>query len=417
MSRKFLYEHGIHKTIVLLLDGLGVGSMPDSLTFHDDLSSTLSQISEYSPNQISIPKLVSLGLSNLTFIKNWLRLEHTQGFYGKIKQYTNSTLPIAGYTQLFGSYRYHHNLTLSNSLNEFPEDLIYKIEKTTELTFIGKEKNTTYNILQKYGNEHIDTKYPLIYLMDDHSVNIAVEITENFDINQLYLLCEKIVILCEKYNIDKVIARPLKIEQGILLPILGSKIFGHSLEEANLLVALSEKNIETHSIGSIAQMIGVNWFTSHYESLNIAEVIKHLSILMHQRDTERLKSVLFVDLINDFYHKYGFQEHSKKREDSYIHYLQDIDKTISSIIKIMHAEDVLFILSPFAANPLAKKSYYTREYLPLLVYSKSFNPYDVGNLGLRDGLGDIAHTIAEIYSVDLLHINGHSFWEQISSQI
>ena len=415
LSNQYDQGEGVQKTIILIVDGLGIGPSPDTSLFQNIKTNTLSHLSEYTNKPLPCHTLSSLGLSNLTFVKNYLRIPFTSGFYGKVKCTFDYTLPKMGYMSLLASDTFI-NSTYSY-LNELSLEFLNKIEAETSYKFLGNVKGDTHQILEKYGQEHLSTKQAILYLTPDSALNIAVDISV-VELNKIYMICDKLSLFVEKYGVTRVVVRTFKYENSTWQFAPGMRIFNMFLSNSSLLESLDTHNIQTYSVGCIAEMVGMYYFREVYSLFIPADIFKKTAQLLRLRDKDEEKSVIFVTLEQDFYYRSKFKTQDSKVDD-YIHYLKEVDHFVQGLMHLMHKEDILFITSLFSSDPLMydSVSYYTREYLPLLVYSPTFKPYNSGNLGIRYNHSDIAKTVAEAYSINLGIGYGVSFWQDISSKV
>ena len=86
------------------------------------------------------------------------------------------------------------------------------------------------------------------------------------------------------------------------------------------------------------------------------------------------------------------------------------------LLRAMENEDMLYIVSDHGNDPTFEGTSHTREYVPLLVYSRMFRPRRQANLGVRATLADVAETIADSYDLNLRYA-ATSFWENMISQL
>ena len=113
------------------------------------------------------------------------------------------------------------------------------------------------------------------------------------------------------------------------------------------------------------------------------------------------KGLIFTNLV-DFDSKYGH------RRDilGYKNCLEEFDIRLGDLIKNLKDDDLLIINGDHGCDPTYKGTDHTREYVPLLVYTKALK--DSVNIGIRDSFSDIGATICENFHVIGLKV-GKSF--------
>ena len=114
----------------------------------------------------------------------------------------------------------------------------------------------------------------------------------------------------------------------------------------------------------------------------------------------------FVNLV-DFDALYGHRRDAK----GYYNSLVEFDSDLNQLIKELKEDDLLMVTADHGNDPTWHGTDHTREYVPLLVYSKSMK--NSGPLGLRDTFADIGATIAENFNVNPPKI-GKSFLKDIN---
>ncbi len=401
-----------YKTIFVMLNGLGIGPMPDTTNRDDKISNTLRCVSE-NTNKLRIPNLIQLGLSNLTYIKGWQRKSETMGYYGKIrKKFPGNEKPI-GCWEMLGFQQYLTPLVYEGKI---PEEMLSVFEKSTGVKFIGNIQCSHNTALERFGAEHTKSKNPIIYLMPDSSINIAAN-TSVYSIEQLYAFCQRMMHVLQDNNMLKLFARPFE-EKDQKYTFLGKdKFFLIQGKNETILETMLSNNIEVYSVGQFSQIFNGRGFTDTLPVSSSWDVFeKIIGLLQIDQSKESRGSLIFADFDHSFYDEDHSLEEPKQIKD-YGSYLEKIDSFLPYLFKAMTTEDILFIFSSYSANPTVSDEHYTDEYLPILAYSKLFNPYDMGNLGIRYSLRDITKTILEIYSIEIPFYQGESFWNKICFQI
>lgn len=89
--------------------------------------------------------------------------------------------------------------------------------------------------------------------------------------------------------------------------------------------------------------------------------------------------------------------------------LRRVDARLPEVMSRLTALDILLITADHGNDPTSGSSRHTREYVPVLAYGAQFSPVD---LGIRSTLADVGATVAELF--DLLPLDsGTSFAKEI----
>ncbi|MBQ2888846.1 MAG: phosphopentomutase, partial [Clostridia bacterium] len=112
----------------------------------------------------------------------------------------------------------------------------------------------------------------------------------------------------------------------------------------------------------------------------------------------------FTNLV-DFDMVYGHRNDT----DGYAAALSRFDSFIPEFTQKMRDEDLLIITADHGCDPDFSGTDHTREYIPMVIYSKNIKGT---NLGTRDGFSDIAASVAQYLDVEY-SLTGKSFLEAI----
>ena len=120
---------------------------------------------------------------------------------------------------------------------------------------------------------------------------------------------------------------------------------------------------------------------------------------------ENVNDGLFFTNLVEFDSKWGH----RRDVMGYAKGLEKFDERLEELMKEMREDDLLIINADHGCDPTFKGTDHTREYIPLLVYSKAFKTGK--NLGIRHSFADIGATIAENFNIRLS--SGESFLKDI----
>ena len=194
------------RVILFVLDGFGVGELPDADKYGDIGSNTFKGI--YKNTNLSIPNLKKLGLYNIDEIgiENE-KQENAIGNYGKaIEQAEGKNSPV-GHWEISGYIQHPGFKTYPKA---FPKEMIEEFKEKTGLKgILCNEVGSGTEILKRFGEEHIKTGYPIIYTSADSVFQIATH-EEVISVDELYNICKVAREMLNKpeYNVGTVIARP-----------------------------------------------------------------------------------------------------------------------------------------------------------------------------------------------------------------
>lgn len=372
------------KILLIVLDGFGVGAMPDADKFGDVGSNTY--LNTYNLTKVKLPNLEKLGLNNIDSIS--LSSEPTMGNYGKMQELTFAKDTTAGHYEICGVVLEHPYPTFPEG---FPAELMDKLQKETGVEFLGNEVASGTEIIKRLGKEHLKTRKPIIYTSADSVLQIATH-TDAFTLEELYSMCEKAREICSgKYNVGRVIARPFATnEKGEFYRLEARKDYALEPPIATLLDKLKENNFDTVCIGKIEDIFCYRGITESYHSKNNTEGIK--DILTHS-SRQDINGLIFANL-NDTDMLYGH------RNDyvGYANALAEFDKVLPDIINNLNNEDILIVTADHGCDPTTISTDHSREYVPLLIYGKNLKQNI--NLGTILGFDNISKSILNEFNIE-----------------
>ena len=387
----------MNRAIILLLDGVGVGELPDANLYNDIGSNTLKNLADKIPD-FHLPNLEKLGLGNIIDIKGIGIKIPALASYGKMAERSPCKDSTSGHWELMG-------VVLDRPFpvfpNGFPKDLIQQFETAIGRKTIGNIPASGTEIINKLGEEHIHTQNPIVYTSADSVFQIAAH-EDVIPIAELYKMCliaRK--ILTSNYNVSRVIARPFTGGKGNFTRTKNRKDFSVKPPRPTLLDIAIQKSNEVVAIGKIDELFANQSHTASVHSVNNTECFDATLKAMDKYG----KGIIFTNFIQ-FDMDWG---HRNDCENFY-QGLLEFDTRLPEILRKLKDDDLLFITADHGNDPTTPSTDHSREYVPVLVYG---NRIRTGlNLGTRDSFADLGQTIAEFLKLPSL-VNGKSFYREL----
>lgn len=366
------------RAIIIVIDSMGIGAMPDSLEFGDDNSvNTLCNLAKASGG-LCVPNFEKMGLGNIKDILGVKKTNSPTAEYGIMKPKSKGKDTTTGHWEIAG-------LVLDNPFKtyiNFPDELIEKfIQKTNCGGVLGNLPASGTKIIEELNEEHHKTKFPIIYTSADSVFQIAVDI-DLIPIETLYEWC-KIAreLLDEGYGISRVIARPYKIIDGKPSRI-GSMRHDYSVEppKDTLLDEIVKNNGKVYAIGKIKDIFtGKGISESKPTGGNTEGLIATLDAIKNKKDA----SLIFTNLVDTdmlYGHRRDYSGYKKA--------IEEVDSYLPKFIQNMDENDLLIITADHGCDPTYKGSDHTREMVPVIIYGA-----DTGNIGTKESFAFVADRI------------------------
>ncbi len=389
----------IDRIIIIVLDSVGIGELPDAYKFGDEGSNTLVNTAK-AVGGLNVPNLESFGLGKIGDIPGVSKGVDAKAFYGKMIEASAAKDTTSGHWEIMGVITEKPFPTYPEG---FPDDVIKEFTTAIGRPILGNKIASGTEIIKELGEEHIRTGYPIVYTSADSVFQIAA-CEDVIPIESLYEMCDCARdILKGEHNVGRVIARPFIEENGIYTRTERRRDFSLLPPEETVLDKAVKKGYEVVGVGKIGDIFAHRGLTREIHASNNRDgVLKTIESIR-----EDFKGIIFTNLI-DFDMKYGH----RNNPEGYAEALELFDKSLPEIVDALKAGDVIIITADHGCDPTTLSTDHSREYVPLLVFGKKLNK--PGSLGIRNSFADIGATVSEALLESRLD-KGESFFTELIS--
>lgn len=370
---------------IIVLDGVGVGELPDANLYNDQGSNTLGNIAK-SLNGISLPNLQKMGIGNIIPIQGVERTKTPVCSFGKLREASKGKDSTTGHWEISGLYV---DTDFNYYPNGFPDDLMQRFLDVTGCKgFLGNIAASGTEIINHLGEEHIKTGFPIVYTSADSVFQIAAH-QEIIPLEKLYHICEltRNVVLAEPLKVGRVIARPFIGTFGNFTRTVYRKDYSLNPPTETILDILSKYGINTVGIGKINDLFNYRGISHNIKTLSNEEGFSELL----NSTKEFSNSLIFINLV-DFDVYYGH----RNDVPGFANALKKFDDFLPQFINCLDINDRVVLTADHGNDPTTPSTDHSREYVPLLYYG---NNKTVTDLGIRDTFSDIGKTVADYFSV------------------
>lgn len=392
-----------NRVFAIVIDSIGIGEAPDSDKFGDVGADTLGHIGAQYQGKFSLPNLVKLGLGNIRSdnpIQNIPIQEPARGYFGKMREISVGKDSMDGHFEMMG-------VPVTEELgffpNGFPEELIKRIEDFSGRKVIVNLPYSGTEVIKDYGEEQLKTGALIVYTSGDSVLQIAAN-TNVIPLEELYKISEysRSITIDAPYSIGRVIARPYTgTNKENFTRTSDRHDYALLPKEKTDLERLQEAGLTVIGIGKINDIfsgVGITegiHTTSNHDGM--AQMIK-----VAQKD---FTGFAFLNLV-DFDAKFGHRRDINGDGDA----LMEFDQQLGELIEVLKPDDLLLITADHGNDPGFKGTDHTREFVPLLAFSKSL----LGNksLSIRTTYSDLGQTILENFGINGSK-NGQSFLSEL----
>ena len=379
---------------VIVLDGVGIGELPDAYKYKDEGSNTLCNIASV-VDGLHLPNLELFGLGNIEQIKGVNTVPKPEASFGKMAELSEGKDSTTGHWELAGL---HVKTDFSYFPDGFSNEIVSKFLKETGCRgILGNKAASGTVIIDELGEEHIKTGFPIVYTSADSVFQIAAH-EEVIPLKQLYEICSitREKVLAYPLQVGRVIARPFLGTPGKFTRTKNRKDFSLDPPESTILDILTENKIVTVGIGKINDLF------------NYKGIKKQLLTKSNEEGGEQLLkfaveskgSFIFANLV-DFDVYFGH----RNDPEGFAQKLVEFDRFLPALIDKLDESDRLIITADHGNDPTTPSTDHSREFVPLLYFRKGVARK---NLGVRKTFSDVAKTVADFFSVEN-DLNGSSF--------
>ncbi len=384
------------RVILIVLDGVGVGALPDAAAYGDTGAATLPHVAA-AVGGLSLPNLQRLGLGRIASIAGVVPVILPQGCWGCMAERSPGKDSVTGHWELAGVVLQQPFATFPQG---FPAELIDAFAAATGLRPLGNVAASGTDILRLLGEQHLQTGRPIVYTSSDSVFQIAAHETI-LPPEQLYLLCRQAEEILKSYNVCRVIARPFvgtTAENFSRTP--NRRDFAQVPTDKTLLEHLCENGLPVCGVGKIGDLYAGRGLTESLSSKHNKDgLAKTLAAL------GKINTGLVMTNLIDFDMLYGH----RLDPAGFAIALEEFDGWLPQLFEQMQQDDLLLISADHGCDPTTPGTDHTREFVPLLAWSPAFKRGQ--DLGQRDCFADAGATIAENFSLDFGC--GRSFLSQL----
>jgi phosphopentomutase len=384
------------RAIVIVLDSVGVGELPDASSYGDQGSNTVGNIAKRIP--LRLPTLRSLGFDRVAAIG--APAGEARAATGRMAEASAGKDSVTGHWEMMG-------IVLDRPFPTFPggfaPDIIAEFSRRTGRGVLGNKAASGTQIIDELGPEHIRTGALIVYTSADSVFQIAAH-EAIVPVVELYRDCEIAYTLVSKgLGVGRVIARPFVGTPGHFTRTPNRRDFALPPSGETLLDRVKAASLPVVAIGKIEDLFAGRGITDAIHTVSDDDGMDRTQQQMNVVD----RGLIFTNLV-DFDAQYGH----RNDVEGYARNLERFDARLSTLLPTVHADDLLVITADHGNDPTTPSTDHAREYVPLLVTGAHVRAGV--DLGTRRTFADLGQTLAEVFGVGRL-AHGTSFLKELTT--
>lgn len=374
------------RVILIVLDGVGIGELPDAGIYGDVGSNTLGHVAERCGG-LRLPHLQSFGLGNLLPLAGVPPALQPRAAWGRMREQsvgkdtTTGHWELAGIIQREGFSCYPHG---------FPDEIVALFEREIGLKPLGNIAASGTDILRQLGDEHCRSGRPIVYTSADSVFQIAAH-EEIIPVPRLYEICQRTRQLLDPYRIGRVIARPFLGDgpesykrtprrHDFAIPPTGDTILDR----------LHSHGVPVVGIGKIGDIFAGRGMDLSLPTVDNGDGMEQTIAALASLE----RGLVFVNLV-DFDMLYGHRLDAQ----GFGRALEAFDRWLEGLCGSLREDDLLIVTADHGCDPTTAGTDHSREYVPVLIWSPGLTQGTA--LGERDTFADVGATIGAAFGVPL----------------
>ncbi len=344
------------RVILIVLDSVGCGALPDAAKYGDEDANTLSHVIAAADHAPRLDNLLAMGLSRIDGVGGLPGNPAPTAKWGKMAEMSPGKDTTTGHWEMAG-------IVLTAPFPTFPDGLpasfIEKFEETIGRGTLCNRAMSGTVVIEQYGAEHMHTGRPIVYTSADSVFQIAAH-EAVIPPDELYTICRTArELLTGDVAVGRVIARPFEGTPGSFARTPRRRDFSVVPPSDNMLTKLKAAGLEVRAVGKIGDIFaGVGMTLEDHVAGNPACID---ATLRHMK--ECTDGLIFTNLV-DFDMLYGHRNDAA----GYLAALEYFDGRLPEIISAMQEGDLLVITADHGCDPTNASTDHSREHVPLLVY-------------------------------------------------
>lgn len=384
------------RVVLIVLDSVGVGALPDAHLYGDEGANTLGHT--VLVTGLRLPNLEDLGLGAISgsFLPHSI---HAQGISARLKEKSPGKDTTTGHWEMAG-------VRLDRPFPTFPEGFpphfITAFEGGIGLRTLGNYAASGTAIIQTLGEEHMRSGNPIVYTSADSVFQIAAH-EEVIPLEKQYQICQTArEMLTGDLAVGRVIARPFVGSPDKGFARTGNRRdFSLSPPVDTILDKLKCAGHDVIGVGKIEDIFAQRGLTqSNHAAGNEKCIEAAMEYLSNSFD-----GLLFVNLV-DFDMLHGH----RRDPEAYAKALKEFDEALPRFKGKLGEDDLLIITADHGCDPTFKGTDHTREHAPLLAWRPGLSGHT--HLGDLDTFADIAATISVFFGLKE-RFGAHSFLREL----
>ena len=381
----------INRVILLVIDGFGVGALPDAAEYGDAGANTLVHLAE-AAGGLSLPNLEALGLGHVAQIKGVRTMAQPSGCFGRLGFTSQGKDSVVGYWEISGVIAREGWARFASGV---PADVLVVMEQVFGRKLIGHRIASLDAMLEEHGEEHLSSGSPILWTDGGRTCSLAMH-ESVMPPEEFQQRCREVWKALKGFGGPiRIVAQPLSGGTGALQAHGGRKDFVSEPPGMTMLDALNRSSQITMGIGKIYDLFGGRGLTKAFPTASAIAAFDATVGMM--KNVPRGLLYVSLDLL---------PEDTTQAATA----LQEFDRRLPNLFDKLRIGDMVMLTGDHGRDASRPGRTPTREYVPVLVTGPRLS--EGVDLGTRATAADVGQTVVEALRAERLQI-GDSFLEAL----
>ena len=348
--------------VFVVLDGVGVGALPDALEYGDAGSDTLGNLARVVP--LHLPLLERCGLGNIAPLTGVAPTPVPLCLPGRLAPRSVGKDTTVGHWEHMGLVTAAPFPTYPHG---FPQEIITSFEAQIGRTVLGNRPASGTAVIEELGEEHVATGRPIVYTSADSVFQIAAHV-DVVPLETLYGWCRMARdLLRGRHAVARVIARPFTGRSGAFVRTPDRRDFSLEPPGPTYLDVLHEAGVPVLALGKISEVFVGRGVSDQVRVGSNDENLSLLTALTRGKSPRAsfAEGLLITNLV-DFDMVWGHRNDA----EGFARGLEAVDAALPAVLASLRPDDRLLITADHGVDPTTPSTDHSREYVPVLLYPR-----------------------------------------------
>ncbi|NGZ10904.1 MAG: hypothetical protein CV088_16210 [Nitrospira sp. LK70] len=381
----------INRIILLVVDGLGVGALPDGTDAGDADANTLVHLAE-TVDGLSLPNFEMLGLGHIASIKGVRAMVQPNGSFGRLGFVSPGKDSVVGYWEISGLIQKEASTVCSSGI---PTKIIDVIEQLFGRKSIGRGVSSMGWMLRRYSMEHMATGAPLLWTDGGNTCFVAMHESLMAPVEFHQRCRETRKAVKDAGTLIRVVAQPVIGGHDMLRPRVGRKDFVIEPPGMTMLDVLSRSGQIAMGVGKVYDLFSGRGMTKAFPVASGTAAFEEVIGMLNK--VPRGLICAGLDLLS---------EDAVQSATS----VQEFDRRLPDLFERLRLGDMVIVTGDHGRDFSLPEQTSTREYVP--VFATGPKLAQGVDLGTRPTAADVGQTIVEALRAERLPV-GESFLDAL----